>query len=79
MLALSEKSKAIIKRRTGLDVEELSNTDFSVIDRNIENKMHNELRHMSGKDDRLHGRGSIYLSLGRFINMKKINKKLSRI
>jgi hypothetical protein len=79
MLTLNKKSEAIVKKRTGLDIEELIDTDFCTIDENIEKKAHHKLRHMSGDDDRLHGRGSVYIYLNRLLNMKEIDKKLSRI
>lgn len=79
MLSLTKKSKAIIKKRTGLDVKKLSNTDFCILDKNLEKKTHHELQHMSGDDDQLLGRGSVYVYLNRLLDIKKTNKEISRI
>ena len=79
MLTLNKKIKAIVKKRTGFNVAKLSDMDFDAIDKEIEKKTGHKLHHASYDDDRLHGRGSVYLYLDRLINMKKINRILSRI
>lgn len=44
--------------------------DFEDIDKNIENKIKKKLSYSNKIDDRLLGRGSVYLFLNRFLNFK---------
>ena len=75
---LSSKSERHIEIFTGMNSAAISNMDAEDIDKNIEKRIGKKLT-SDINDDRLIGRGSIYLFLHRFIRTKWIDKILSRI
>lgn len=79
MFKLSEKTKQVIENQTGFTSDELSSLDLDSLEKRIESKIGKKLEYMVHSDDRLLGRGNIYMYLSRIIGMSKIDKKLSEI
>lgn len=79
MFKLSEKTKQIIVNQTGFTSDELSTLDLESLEKRIESKIGKKLEYMVHSDDRLLGRGNIYMYLSRMTDLLKIDKKLSKI
>jgi hypothetical protein len=79
MYSLSEKSKNIIQRRTGIDPSKVSMMDHEEIDELIEKKIGKKLELGLLKAKGLTARGNVYIHLGRLISDGWISKRLSKI
>jgi hypothetical protein len=79
MFKLSDKTKKVIEKQTGFTSEEISSLDMDSLEERIESKIGKKLEYMVHNDDRLLGRGNIYMYLSRMTSMSKIDKKLSKI
>ena len=78
-MKLNKKSEESVFLATGISCNELTDMDFEEIDKRISKKTGKKLRFMNSDDERLLGRGQIYLMLNRFLSTKTIDKKLSKI
>ena len=79
MFNLNEKSKLIVKKNTGIDANMIPDMSFDEIESQIEKHKKIKIKKTLIKDRRLTSRGSVYLFLRRLIDIKTINKKLSKI
>lgn len=79
MLALNNKTKENITKRTGIDFEAIANMDFNDVDNLIEKKIGKKLTFPENVNKKLSNRGSVYLSLFRFLHIEEIDKLLSKI
>lgn len=79
MFQLNDKSKKTIERYIGLQYNEIASMDLDTLESKIEEKIGKKLDYAHINDDRLLGRGNIFMYLARFIKIEAINKKLSKI
>ncbi len=79
MFALNDKSQEIIKKIIGLSYDEITTMDAEDIDKLIEQKIGKTLELKSSNDQRLEGRGSVYMALKRFLSLKSTDEYLSKI
>jgi hypothetical protein len=75
---LNEKSRLAIEKSVGLSFESIKTMDAEEIDKHIENKIGKKLE-IDKKGGRFFGRGSVYLYLGRLLDIYIIDKILSKI
>ena len=80
-ITLNEQSRASIEKVTGIAFDDLLAMDIDSIDAIIEKKIGKKLRFKPVTDNRLIGRGSVYLYLNRLFdfNIKKMNRYIDRI
>jgi hypothetical protein len=78
--ALNQETEATIKRLTGMTPEEIRDTDSEVLRQRIEGKIGKKLK-FNRADERLMGRGSAYVALGRFFtfNRSEMEKRIDSI
>ena len=77
---LRESTKKNIERNIGIPIAELSKMSASDWDRHLEKKLHlKEIKMAAPKDQRLTGRGSVLLSLGRVLDISVIDRMLARL
>jgi hypothetical protein len=79
MYNLSDRTFSNITKTTGISKEEFHKLNCTEIDRKIEEKIKNKLKYPTKKDSRKAGRGSVFISLFRFIFIKDTDRKLSKI
>ena len=70
MYILNENTRKNIENKTGIPFEDIENMDFEDIDFNIEKKIGKKLTYSANIDNGLIGRGSVYIFLNRFLNLK---------
>lgn len=75
-MTLNQLSKKSIEKQTGLSWYQIVNMDAEELDAAIEKKIGKRLSFPKRMDSRLSGRGSVYLTLNRFLRFdhKKMNK-----
>ena len=80
-ISLNWQSRTSIEKVTGISYDDLLAMDIDSIDAIIEKKIGKKLKFTSITDNRLIGRGSIYLYLNRLFdfNIKKMNRYIDRI
>jgi hypothetical protein len=78
-ISLSEETKKNIELSIGIPIEKIESLDAVSVDKLIEEQNKKSLVINSNKDPRLPERGSVYLTLNRYIEMLNIDKKLSAI
>ena len=80
-ITLNEQSRASIEKVTGISYTDLLAMDIDSIDSIIEKKIGKKLKFKPVSDNRLIGRGSVYLYLNRIFdfNIKKLNRYIDRI
>ena len=76
---LNQESKNNIAKKVGVPFENIIRMSCDDIDKKIEEKMGKKLEMDYNCDNRLTGRGSVYISLMRYINPKYLIKKMSKI
>ena len=77
MVTLNEKSRKGIFESTGMNVEQIIDTDFDEIDAIIGKKIgHKITEYMTG--DNFIGRGQVYAETGRFLYMDEVDKGLRK-
>ena len=78
---LNDKSKVRIEEKVGVSFDEIISSNAMDLDKHVERKIGKKLSHSPISDNRLIGRGSPFLYLGRFItfNTKKLDKYISSI
>lgn len=78
---LNQTSKNYIEKITGLSWNQVVEMDVEDLDKAIEKKIGKHLTFFKREDSRLSGRGSVYLTLKRFLtfNHKKMNKVIDSI
>lgn len=79
MYKLSVVTKNRIEKSTGIEFEKMREMDWQEIDRELSMKAHKRIDFPKNKDNRVLGRGSIFISLMRFAFIKDTNKRLSKI
>jgi hypothetical protein len=75
---LNNQTLATIKASTGLDASTISDSDISVVDKTIENRMGQPLT-PSVSLGGIQPRGSVYLMLDRLFTGEYINRQLNKI
>jgi hypothetical protein len=80
-VSLNSQSRASIAKKTGISYEDLLVMDIGSIDAAIEKKIGKKLKYKPITDDRLTGRGSVYMYLNRFFdfNTQKLDRYIDRI
>jgi len=80
-VSLNKQSRASIEKVTGIPFDDLVAMDIDSIDAFIEKKIGKKLNQRPITDQRLIGRGSVYLFLNRLFDMdtKKMNRYIDRI
>jgi len=80
-VSLNKQSRASIEKMTGIPFDDLVAMDIDSIDAVIEKKIGKKLKLRPITDQRLIGRGSVYLYLNRIfdIDTKKLNRYIDRI
>lgn len=75
---LSSATKNYISRDTGLTYDQLVSMDIAELTQVVEHKIGKKLKFKKNKDQRLAGRGSIYMELFRNLDfrMHKINRRV---
>ena len=73
---LNEKSKRTIEKRLGLSFSEMSSMSAIELDKVVEQKIGKPLKFRPIADERLIGRGSVYLYLNRLFEFE--HKKMDR-
>lgn len=79
MLKLTEDTIRSISRKTGIPADKIVNMSSSEIDDFIQKKIKKNLEVSIIPDERLLGRGSVYLTLNRLSKISQIDKRLSKI
>lgn len=79
MFTLCEKTKENISKKTGIDFDSIIDMDFDKIDSLIEQKIGRKLAFPEKVEDRFLSRGSVYLSLSKFLHIEETDKLLSEI
>ena len=78
-IALNKKTIESIVRSTGIPFAEIRNLDAESIDKRIEENKKKPILRNSKRDRRLPARGTVFLTLKRYIKLSDIDKKLSKI
>ena len=80
-VSLNKQSRDAIEKVTGIPFDDLVAMDIDSIDAAIEKIIGKKLRLRPITDQRLIGRGSVYLYLNRLFNIdtKKLNRYIDRI
>jgi hypothetical protein len=80
-ISLNKQSRASIEKVTGIPYDDLLVMDIDSIDTVIEKKIGKKLKLRPITDQRLVGRGSVYLYLNRLfdIDTKKLNRYIDQI
>ena len=78
---LNKQSKASIERATGIPFNDLLAMDITSIDAEIEKKIGKKIAFKLFTDNRLMGRGSVYLYLNRLFdfNINRLDRYIDRI
>lgn len=79
MYKLSVDTKNRIEKNTGIEIEKMKELDWEQIDRKLSIRVNKKIGFPKNKDNRVLGRGSIFISLMRFAFIKDTNKRLSKI
>lgn len=79
MFKINEKTRESILKYTGKTVDEIYKLDDEELIEAIQEKIKTKLVYPKILDKRLTGRGSIFLFLNRFVNMDKVEERLSEI
>lgn len=75
---LNKRTKQDILSATGMDVDMIINSDISVVDSNIEERISRKLT-PAFKLGGLFSRGSVYLMLNRYFSRNFIDRQLAKI
>ena len=78
---LNKKSELTIEKRLGLKFSDIISMDAEDLDKVVERKIGKSLKVKPFNDERLIGRGSVYLHLNRFLtfNREKLDKYIDHI
>ncbi|MCW3784947.1 hypothetical protein [Plebeiibacterium sediminum] len=78
VFTLSEDAKKAVQKSTGLTVSEIQSMEVGRVDRAIEKKIKKKLTHRV-RYKHMHSRGSIFMFLGRLLDIDYVDKKLSKL
>lgn len=78
MFILKQKIKKDIRNKVGLTVDEISSMSSEQINKHIEKRLRKKIP-MAYPDYRIEARGSVYISLKRFLSRAKRDQKLANI
>lgn len=79
-ITLNERSKRSIEKVTGVNFDAMLSMDATSLDAKIEKKIGKKLTFKAVADERLMGRGSVYLALNCFFvfSHKRLNRIIER-
>ncbi len=79
MFKLLNKTKEIASISTGLSVNDIDSLCLVELEQKLASKIGKPLEYLHISDDRLLGRGNIYMYFNRLIGKSEVDVKLSRI
>ena len=79
MPILDDTIKKHIEESTGMSFDEIVNSDWETIDKNIEKKIGKKLKHGSIGGDVMYSRGTPYITLGRVMSLSSAEKELKKL